>query len=395
MSGGNQTLMRTRCPECGTVFRVTSEQLRRKAGKVRCGNCQAVFNAFDQWQSDTDDETLIASSLEASPQPVPEEEPAASALAPIALVSETTIESTPAPQPEQAPEREPAPFDPAATVVAGPDWAWNESMELLATPDEPAPPPEAPAIPLAPEESPAPATLEVPLETDVPEAVPFDAAETLVATPADRAGLVDDRAETPEQSTLAAREAGLVAARELVDTSSYNRWSAGTLTSDGRGAFDSEPPARAAWPFVVGALLLLLVLLGQLAYHYRTDIVLRMAWLQPLYASLGVGIPLPRNPALVSIETSDLQSDNARGLFVLQATLKNRAAHPQAWPALELSLTDTNDAVVARRVMYAADYLPPGTASDAFPANGDVAVRLWIEAKDMGASGYRLYIFYP
>lgn len=395
MSGGNQTLMRTRCPECGTVFRVTSEQLRRKAGKVRCGNCQAVFNAFDQWQSDTDDETPIASSLEASPQPVPEEESAASVLAPIALVAETTIESTPAPQPEQAPEREPAPFDPAATVVAGPDWAWNESMELLATPDEPAPPPEAPAIPLAPEESPAPAMLDVPLEADIPEAVPFDAAETLVATPADRAGLVDDRAETPEQSTLAAREAGLVAARELVDTSSYNRWSAGTLTSDGRGAFDSEPPARAAWPFVVGALLLLLVLLGQLAYHYRTDIVLRMAWLQPLYASLGVGIPLPRNPALVSIETSDLQSDNARGLFVLQATLKNRAAHPQAWPALELSLTDTNDAVVARRVMYAADYLPPGTASDAFPANGDVAVRLWIEAKDMGASGYRLYIFYP
>ena len=48
MSERDQTLMRTRCPECGTVFRVTSEQLRRKAGKVRCGQCQAVFNAFDE-----------------------------------------------------------------------------------------------------------------------------------------------------------------------------------------------------------------------------------------------------------------------------------------------------------------------------------------------------------
>ena len=36
-------------------------------------------------------------------------------------------------------------------------------------------------------------------------------------------------AETPEQSTLAAREAGLVAARELSDTPAFNRWAAGTL----------------------------------------------------------------------------------------------------------------------------------------------------------------------
>ena len=114
-----------------------------------------------------------------------------------------------------------------------------------------------------------------------------------------------------------------------------------------------------------------------------------------VYDLLGVAIPLPRNPALVSIETSDLQSDNARGLFVLQATLKNRAAHSQAWPALELSLTDTNDTVVARRVMYAAEYLPPGTTSDAFPSNAEIPVKLWIEARDIGASGYRLYIFYP
>ena len=392
MSGGNQALMRTRCPECGTVFRVTSEQLRRKAGKVRCGNCQAVFNAFDQWQSDSDDESLTSQPAEFSPQPLPSEVPAETVAETMAFVSGAPAEASPVQESEQLPETGAADFDPAATVVAGPGWEWNESIEPLAMPDEPAPIPETHAIHPAPEESTVP---DVPVEAQMPEEVRFDAAETLVASPADRADKAEAHDETPEQSTLAAREAGLVAARELADTNSYNRWSAGTLASDGRGAFDSEPPARAAWPFVVGALLLLIALLGQLAYHYRTDIVLRMAWLQPLYAALGVDIPLPRNPSLVSIETSDLQSDNARGLFVLQATLKNRAAFAQAWPALELSLTDTNDAVVVRRVMYAAEYLPPGTASDAFPANGDVAVRLWIEAKDLGASGYRLYIFYP
>ena len=59
MSGGNETLMRTRCPECVTVFRVTSEQLRQKAGKVRCGHCQAVFNAFDHWQAEGHEENPV------------------------------------------------------------------------------------------------------------------------------------------------------------------------------------------------------------------------------------------------------------------------------------------------------------------------------------------------
>ncbi|MGI9330013.1 MAG: DUF3426 domain-containing protein [Gammaproteobacteria bacterium] len=38
--------MFTRCPECGTVFRVTANQLRVAQGDVRCGNCAHVFNAM-------------------------------------------------------------------------------------------------------------------------------------------------------------------------------------------------------------------------------------------------------------------------------------------------------------------------------------------------------------
>src|ERR1035437_4029133 len=39
--------METRCPGCQTIFRVTSVQLKARAGKVRCGECQEVFNALD------------------------------------------------------------------------------------------------------------------------------------------------------------------------------------------------------------------------------------------------------------------------------------------------------------------------------------------------------------
>ena len=35
----------TRCTACGTMFRVVQDQLKVSEGWVRCGRCQAVFNA--------------------------------------------------------------------------------------------------------------------------------------------------------------------------------------------------------------------------------------------------------------------------------------------------------------------------------------------------------------
>ena len=149
------------------------------------------------------------------------------------------------------------------------------------------------------------------------------------------------------------------------------------------------------WPYLVFLGLLLLALFGQLSHHYRSEIVLRLPVLAGVYGMFGVDVPLPQDEALVSIETSDLQLDSGRGLFVLNATLKNRAPFAQAWPSLELTLTDVNDRVVARRVIAANDYLPSDAPGSAFAANADMAVRLWIEASGIGAAGYRLYIFYP
>jgi predicted Zn finger-like uncharacterized protein len=39
--------MFTECPTCQTIFRLTAEDLRRAQGKVRCGECHAVFNALE------------------------------------------------------------------------------------------------------------------------------------------------------------------------------------------------------------------------------------------------------------------------------------------------------------------------------------------------------------
>jgi predicted Zn finger-like uncharacterized protein len=63
--------MKTCCPDCQTIFRVTSEQLKARAGKVRCGQCRRVFNALDSLLDD-------AEAIIVAPVPTPADTPFAS-----------------------------------------------------------------------------------------------------------------------------------------------------------------------------------------------------------------------------------------------------------------------------------------------------------------------------
>ena len=362
--------MRTRCPACNTVFRVTSEQLRAKAGKVRCGYCQSIFNAFDGLVDDTP--ATSAPTLEESPEPAGST--VATQLDGSVEIDEAGQEekvSEPAPMPEAEAEPRPVPdfggaseteTEAGAENVANAEAVPGEADELLVDVDS----------------------------TDATSPEPAEIALSDTSTATD-----GEKPETSAESTEAAREAGLVAPRELAEAPAYNRWAAGALTGDSSGGFDSEPARRSTWPFVVAALLLRGVLSAQLAYYFRGELVRYIPATEGIFDALEIAVPLSAQSDLVSIEASDLQADNARGLFVLQATLRNRAGYAQAWPALELTLIDTQDAVVARRVLLAADYLPAGSDLTAFPANAETPVRLWIDAKGLGAAGYRLYIFYP
>lgn len=333
---------KTRCPACETIFRITAEQLRARGGRVRCGTCQHIFNAFD---------SLIEEKDEA---------------APISAEAEPAVD-IPAPEPREMP----------ALVVPAP--------EPPAMAQDEAPAVEENLPPVVSEPSVAEASLPQPVVVEEP--LPEVEAVTPVS-------MEPSAEETVAQSTEAARQAGLVAAREITETPAYNRWAAGTLAGNPQIAIHAHAQPM-TWPFVLVGLLLAIALFLQGAYHFRSELVQRLPDVRGVFAALDVDVPLPRNPDLVSIESSDLQSDNARGMLVLQATLKNRAMFTQAWPALELTLTDTHDTVVARRVLASAEYLPPAHQGRAFTANGEVGIRLWIEAKGLGAAGYRLYVFYP
>ena len=57
----------TRCPNCGTAFRVQPAQLSARGGKVRCGKCSNVFDGVNSLLAE--EQTQEADAPEAGPSP--------------------------------------------------------------------------------------------------------------------------------------------------------------------------------------------------------------------------------------------------------------------------------------------------------------------------------------
>jgi hypothetical protein len=68
----------------------------------------------------------------------------------------------------------------------------------------------------------------------------------------------------------------------------------------------------------------------------------------------------------------------------------------QAWPSIQLELTDANDKPVLRRVFGPADYLPQGVSAAAgFAARSEQPVRLNFALTDLKPSGYHIIVSIP
>lgn len=165
---------------------------------------------------------------------------------------------------------------------------------------------------------------------------------------------------------------------------------------------EQEPPAKPLrWPWAIGAFLLLLLLLAQATYFLRVDLAARVPALKPVLEGycklLKCSIPLPRKADLMSIESSDLEADPAHENHItLNALLRNRATFTQAFPDIELSLTDTDDKPLARRSFTPRDYLPPQEKEQAgLQPNHEVIVKLYLNTSDLRPTGYRLALYYP
>lgn len=133
----------------------------------------------------------------------------------------------------------------------------------------------------------------------------------------------------------------------------------------------------------------------------RNALVQALPALRPLYATicrpLHCQVPLPADAEAWSVESNELLEDpNVPQLFHFAATLRNRSAYVQAYPTLDLNLTDMEGLAVDRRVVPPQQYLPAGhPAAEGLAPNAEVAVRIEVKGADKRSQGYRLVLFFP
>lgn len=159
-------------------------------------------------------------------------------------------------------------------------------------------------------------------------------------------------------------------------------------------------PRFGLWLTLVVAMLLLA--LGQATYIFRMPLVVSVPQVRPMleYACqwMSCEIGLPRLTEQLHIDASDLQfiDPEKPNLVQLTALVRNRARVAVEYPALELTLTNAQEQVVARRVLLPDEYLAAATGiANGIPGRGEFSVRLFLDTGPLTASGYRIYLFYP
>lgn len=359
------------------MFRITPAQLALREGQVRCGHCRAVFDANDHFVALDADRHDDAS--------VPHDE--------LAMGRPTVT------------LREPGALQPAPEVIAFGAAADDVTAEEARDPpriDEPvadAPPAELPTDPAA-----------EPIADAPPAEPPTDPAAELIADappaepPTDPAAepIADAPPAEPPTDTAAEPIADALPAEPPTDAATAPV-DIGDMDRGGRFEWKKRRRRADRSPIAGGAaiVLLLIALALQAVLEFHDALAAHAPITRPILATactlLGCALGPLRDTMALSIDASDLQADPAhRGLLLLTATIRNRAAYAIAYPYVELSLTDSSDRVVVRRAFSPMEYAG-GTADpgQGIAANGEQLVRLFIDASATAQAGYRLYLFYP
>jgi hypothetical protein len=108
-------------------------------------------------------------------------------------------------------------------------------------------------------------------------------------------------------------------------------------------------------------------------------------------------VPLPAEAEAWSVESNELLVDASDSrLYHFTATLRNRSAYPQAYPSVDLILTDAQGMTVERHPIPPAQYLPANRpARQGMAPNAEVAIRTDIRPADTLGTDYRVVPFYP
>ncbi|MCE9660179.1 MAG: zinc-ribbon domain-containing protein [Burkholderiales bacterium] len=353
----------TRCTSCGTVFRVVQDQLKVSEGWVRCGRCDAVFNAF---------EGLFDLGRDTPPE----------------------WDDSPAPpltaaQGDDAPRAFEAPADTDTDDDAAPPAA------VAAAPEDKS---QSSSFP-----STAPAALED-LLADPIDAHLFrkrgaeaEKRPSVKVNERDRLEFSDARfdsdlfaenasageVELLESPTTDAADLPLESASQLPDF----------IRRAERRARWRSAPVRVALAAASAIALLLLVV--QAGHHFRDTVAARWPLSRPALVAwcklADCVLEAPRRIDEVLVDSTALTRAIGLDAFILSVTLKSRSALPLSTPSIDLSLTDGNGRLIARRALGPRDF---GAASVIAPG-AEAPLQLMLNAGGARIAGYTVEIFYP
>ncbi|HEU4621274.1 MAG TPA: DUF3426 domain-containing protein [Burkholderiaceae bacterium] len=365
----------TRCPGCGTTFRIVSDQLKLRKGLVKCGKCLYVFNGVEHLRYFSAEETNVIT--------IPAPEPQALAPAPTATSPKPVATAAPTATTPRAIPKSPQP---------------SNSSVRATTPSVPSTARAAP-----PPRSPAPAPVPVAPARTTPRA-----ADALKTSPAVARELVAPRAA----AAPAAKPADPLSPLTLLDVAPPGTTRAPTK--------DDEPldlpnfmrervlSRREKMALRIGSAVAALVLALQVLYVYRANIAASVPALRAplalmcdvLPGPLSCEVGLPRHIDELRITAAELQAGASNTQYTLLVTIRNDASVAQAWPAIDLALADVRNAIVARRAIRPEEYLrlradAAQKLSAGVTPNREESITVPVRVADGPVIGYTIGIFYP
>lgn len=416
----------TRCPECGTTFKVVRDQLRISDGWVRCGRCSHVFDGTEHLHDP--EATAVEVEQPETPRPV-----ATPTIADIDFFNDTLLRLQ-----RGAPPTGDVPGDRPSAPMAITDHIPQPPRTQPVTLEAPAPgwpsfngyasTSMVPVIEFPVDEAPASSPgLPKPIDTwsqlpslhlgDMPrraEAPAPDAAPDIAPDAEDvqlRKALRRARVKSAKIARSRAKgrdsepAAVVMTASEPVEPSAADAEmppaATGRRVPRVEGEASENLGVRRAWPWRTLSVVALLMLVAQGVYQERSAIVARQPSWRPAFASacemLGCQLAALQRIADISIEGASFAREKGGEGYQLSFTLRNRADIPLAMPAVELSLIDLQERTVVRRVLRPADYGAPAVIA----ARGErtALLPMALVGGDADAlprvAGFHLDAFYP
>jgi predicted Zn finger-like uncharacterized protein len=437
-------MLLTTCTTCAAQFKVLPEHLNVRQGRVMCGRCRTVFNAFETLKRVEDELPVLPASY------FPSSAAASASSAPAASPYAQTMPPASSTSSYHLPEHE---FSAPAATSTG--WATRDDSTGRFTPlletsyAEPAESGEsdkidemeaadftpAPVVEPDPVEATETYSRELPNKTANKFSALDDDIEDNIAPPI-KPALNDQTRREPTMNVRDLRQLSRDPVIEpLLETKLESPLEFTSGPMSGPPMIATDPPddfgpdtdarlqeLKVSRRYLALCAVMAIVLAAQLVFYFRHSLAETYPQLRPALASacavFGCRLSWARETAAIEVKGTELvEVPNKPGRMLANATFVNRGKVTQEYPAIELRLTDNTNQIVMSRILRPSDYVASFTSAASAPAsaptsapasadravidkgiapNAEFALSLTFETPPKtAATGYEFVPFYP